>query len=56
MRFFAQPDMLLDWAPQERAFIVDSYPGWHETRKFTMQVRSTILAAKDHASKCGLQW
>ncbi|CAE7528917.1 HERC4 [Symbiodinium pilosum] len=31
----------------ERALIADSYPGWHETRKFTVQVRSTVVASKD---------
>ena len=32
---------------EERALIADSYPGWHETRKFTVQVRSTVVASKD---------
>jgi len=31
---------------EERAAVVDSYPGWYETQKFTMQVRSTLLASK----------
>ena len=30
----------------ERAAVVDSYPGWYETQKFTMQVRSTLVASK----------
>ncbi|CAE7596208.1 HERC4 [Symbiodinium natans] len=32
---------------KERALIVESYPGWHETQKFTMQVRGSVLASKD---------
>mmetsp|Transcript_55112 Transcript_55112/g.98353 ORF Transcript_55112/g.98353 Transcript_55112/m.98353 type:complete len:557 (-) Transcript_55112:31-1701(-) len=30
----------------ERSQIVSSYPGWHETRKFTQQVRSTVVASQ----------
>ena len=36
---------------EERALIVDSYPGWHETQKFTSQVRSSVVASKDVAAK-----
>mmetsp|Transcript_15828 Transcript_15828/g.29776 ORF Transcript_15828/g.29776 Transcript_15828/m.29776 type:complete len:553 (-) Transcript_15828:98-1756(-) len=39
---------------KERALIVDSYPGWSETRKFTMQVRSSVIAAKDATSDFAL--
>ena len=34
---------------EERALIVDSYPGWHETQKFTSQVRSSVVASQDAA-------
>eukprot|EP00438_Fugacium_kawagutii_P031411 Skav205761 [mRNA] locus=scaffold1714:273856:274944:- [translate_table: standard] len=30
---------------EERAAVVEAYPGWYETQKFTMQVRSGLLAA-----------
>ncbi|CAJ1404769.1 unnamed protein product [Effrenium voratum] len=30
----------------ERAAVVESYPGWHDTQKFTMQVRSSVVAAE----------
>ncbi|CAE7242917.1 unnamed protein product, partial [Symbiodinium pilosum] len=31
---------------RERDIIADSYPGWQETREFTLQVRSSVLASK----------
>jgi len=31
---------------EERAAVVEAYPGWYETQKFTMQVRSNLLASK----------
>ncbi|CAE7257061.1 HERC4 [Symbiodinium sp. CCMP2592] len=31
----------------DRAQIVDGYPGWHDTQKFTSQVRSSVVASKD---------
>jgi len=30
-----------------RALMVDSYPGWHDTQKFSSQVRSSVVASKD---------
>ena len=30
----------------ERAAIAETYPGWYETQKFTMQVRSNLVASK----------
>ena len=30
----------------ERAKVVEAYPGWHATQKFSMQVRSSVLASK----------
>ena len=35
---------------KERDLIVESYPGWQETRKFTMQVRSSMVADKGSGS------
>ncbi|CAE7898583.1 unnamed protein product [Symbiodinium microadriaticum] len=35
---------------KERDLIVESYPGWQETRKFTMQVRSSMVADKGSSS------
>ena len=35
---------------KERDMIVESYPGWQETRKFTMQVRSSMVAEKGSSS------
>mmetsp|Transcript_29806 Transcript_29806/g.52950 ORF Transcript_29806/g.52950 Transcript_29806/m.52950 type:complete len:554 (+) Transcript_29806:102-1763(+) len=32
----------------ERASVVESYPGWRKTQKFTIQVRSGHIAAKDN--------
>ena len=31
---------------EERSAVVEAYPGWYETQKFTMQVRSNLLASK----------
>jgi len=31
----------------DRAQVVDGYPGWHNTQKFTSQVRSSVVASKD---------
>ena len=33
-------------ASVQRASMSDNYPGWHATQKFTMQVRSSVLASK----------
>ena len=39
-------DVTANTVAAERAAVVDSYPGWYETQKFTMQVRSNLLASK----------
>eukprot|EP00437_Effrenium_voratum_P049192 CAMPEP_0181541344 /NCGR_PEP_ID=MMETSP1110-20121109/77354_1 /TAXON_ID=174948 /ORGANISM="Symbiodinium sp., Strain CCMP421" /LENGTH=522 /DNA_ID=CAMNT_0023673015 /DNA_START=142 /DNA_END=1710 /DNA_ORIENTATION=- len=39
-------DITASSVADERAAVVESYPGWHDTQKFTMQVRSSVVAAQ----------
>jgi len=42
--FLVGSDMNATTAAEERAKVVDTYPGWDNTQKFTESVRSTVIA------------